>query len=88
MPLIRREGAPLGQIRNTTIVPPSPRVLSTNLVGMHGLGDNIYQRGYVKALAERAGIVWLWTPWPQLYADLRDVGLPAYADEAPDTGEE
>jgi hypothetical protein len=40
---------------------------------MHGLGDNIYQRAYVKALSEQIGNVWLSTPWPQLYADLDKV---------------
>lgn len=35
--------------------------------GMRGLGDNIYQRAFIKALG---GEVWLDTPWPQLYRDL------------------
>lgn len=38
--------------------------------GMRGLGDNIYQRAFVKQLA---GPVYLDTPWPQLYQDLRHV---------------
>lgn len=39
--------------------------------GMKGLGDNIYQRPFVRAVAERhPGGVWLSTPWPELYADL------------------
>lgn len=36
------------------------------LRGMHGLGDNLYQRAVVREL----GPVSLMTPWPQLYADL------------------
>ncbi len=35
---------------------------------MKGLGDNIYQRAFVKNLS--AHIVYLDTPWPQLYCDL------------------
>lgn len=38
--------------------------------GMRGLGDNIYQRAFIKNLA---GPVYLDTPWPQLYADLPNV---------------
>lgn len=34
---------------------------------MRGLGNNIYQRAFIKALP---GPVWLDTPWPELYADL------------------
>lgn len=37
--------------------------------GMYGLGDNIYQRAVVRKL----GPVQLFTPWPQLYADLPEV---------------
>ncbi|MFN3585182.1 hypothetical protein [Phenylobacterium sp.] len=37
--------------------------------GMKGLGDNIYQRPFVRAAAQRHE-VYLATPWPQLYADL------------------
>lgn len=38
--------------------------------GMLGLGDNIYQRPFVKAAAGRGEDLWLETPWPQLYQDL------------------
>ncbi|KAF0804925.1 hypothetical protein A6D6_02689 [Alcanivorax xiamenensis] len=38
--------------------------------GMRGLGDNIYQRAFVKALP---GQVYLDTPWPELYRDLPNV---------------
>ena len=38
--------------------------------GMKGLGDNIYQRAFIKALGP---IVFLETPWPELYADLPHV---------------
>jgi 2-polyprenyl-3-methyl-5-hydroxy-6-metoxy-1,4-benzoquinol methylase len=40
--------------------------------GMHGLGDNIGQRNFIKGLGFR---VYLETPWPQLYADLPNVSL-------------
>lgn len=38
--------------------------------GMKGLGDNIYQRAFVKQLQ---GPVYLETPWPELYEDLPGV---------------
>lgn len=41
-----------------------------NIIGMKGLGDNIYQRAFIKNLR---GPVWLETPWPELYSDLPDV---------------
>lgn len=37
---------------------------------MHGLGDNIYQRAFVREIAD---IVFLQTSWPQLYRDLPNV---------------
>lgn len=39
--------------------------------GMKGLGDNIYQRAFVKNL----GKVWLDTPWPELYEGLTNVSF-------------
>lgn len=36
---------------------------------MHGLGDNIYQRAFIRNLGARAPIR-IDTPWPQLYEDL------------------
>ena len=38
--------------------------------GMHGLGDNLYQRAVAKQFTKP---VHLYTPWPQLYADLEKV---------------
>lgn len=38
--------------------------------GMRGLGDNIYQRAFVKQLV---GPVAIETPWPELYSDLPNV---------------
>lgn len=39
--------------------------------GMKGLGDNIYQRGFVKALArDTEYAVYVETPWPEVYEDL------------------
>jgi len=41
---------------------------------MNGLGDNIYQRGFIQSLVERGHKVWLTTPWPEVYRGL-DVGF-------------
>lgn len=40
------------------------------LNGMHGMGDNIYQRAFVRELKHH---VYLVTSWPQLYSDLTNV---------------
>lgn len=40
--------------------------------GHIGLGDNIYQRPFVRRIAEH-GEVWLQTPWPELYEDIPNV---------------
>lgn len=40
--------------------------------GMKGLGDNIYQRAFIKQFPEGT---WLETPWPELYQDLRGLHL-------------
>lgn len=40
--------------------------------GMKGLGDNIYQRAFIKQLPRG---VWLETPWPELYQDIPDINL-------------
>jgi len=42
------------------------------VTGMLGLGDNLYQRPFVRALA-RGHAVYLRTPWPQFYADIDHV---------------
>lgn len=39
--------------------------------GMKGLGDNVYQRAFVKQL----GKVWIDTPWPEIYEDLPNVNF-------------
>ena len=38
--------------------------------GLYGMGDNIYQRAFIREIKER---VYLRTSWPQLYADLPNV---------------
>lgn len=43
------------------------------IAGMKGLGDNLYQRPFVRQAAQRWGAVYLETPWPELYADLKNV---------------
>jgi hypothetical protein len=40
---------------------------------MGGLGDNIYQRPFVRGAVERGHDVWLDTPWPQLFEDIPNV---------------
>lgn len=39
------------------------------VLGMHGLGDNLFQRPFVRAESERRE-VYLSTPWPEIYEDL------------------
>jgi hypothetical protein len=43
--------------------------MSVVIQGMKGLGDNIYQRAFVRAMVAREA-VYLTTPWPELYQDL------------------
>lgn len=38
------------------------------IYGMQGLGDNIYQRAFIKQLPQP---IYLQTPWPELYRDMR-----------------
>jgi hypothetical protein len=40
-----------------------------HLIGMHGLGDNLHQRGIVRQLMQQSEI-WLETPWPCVYHDM------------------
>jgi len=40
------------------------------IVGMQGLGDNIYQRAVMRKVCQVANPVYLESPWPQLYKDL------------------
>lgn len=42
---------------------------------MHGLGDNLHQRALVRALIGKGYEVWLETPWPCVYHDLRGENL-------------
>lgn len=44
------------------------------LRGMQGLGDNIYQRAFIKSLVRQDEVI-LETPWPELYADLPNLRL-------------
>lgn len=41
---------------------------------MHGLGDNVYHRPFIKSLSEKTPIH-LATPWPQLFEDLPNVTI-------------
>lgn len=45
-----------------------------HVLGMHGLGDCIHARAAIRQLLPRHGRVWLETPWPCLYHDLRESG--------------
>ena len=40
--------------------------------GYQGLGDNIFQRPFIRAACERHPHVYVCTPWPQLYWDMPD----------------
>lgn len=42
--------------------------------GLHGLGDNIYQRAFVRDMVLDK-LVMIRTPWPQLYMDLENVSF-------------
>lgn len=48
---------------------------SVLIQGMHGLGDNIYQRAVVRQFMERRDEVWLETPWPAIYHDMPELRL-------------
>jgi len=43
--------------------------------GMFGLGDNLYQLGFVRALADQGHHVTIVTPWPEIYADVPNIGF-------------
>lgn len=43
--------------------------------GMFGLGDNIYQLGFIRSLAEAGHDVTVCTPWPELYQDIPRVSF-------------
>lgn len=38
--------------------------------GMHGIGDNINQRCFIKTLAKKGHEIWLKTPLPEIYAGI------------------
>ena len=40
--------------------------------GMMGLGDNVYQRSFIKSLVKSKEVL-LETPWPELYQDLQNI---------------
>ena len=42
--------------------------------GMQGLGDNVYQRAFVKSLVKSTPVI-LETPWPEIYEDLPNLRL-------------
>lgn len=46
----------------------------TRITSMHGLGDNIYQRPHVKALADQ-GEVYIDTSWPEIYANIGGINF-------------
>lgn len=45
--------------------------MATMIHSMKGLGDNIYQRAFVKKYSK----VWIDTPWPELYQDIQGVNF-------------
>ena len=42
--------------------------------GMQGLGDNVYQRAFIKSLVKSTPVI-LETPWPEIYEDLPNLRL-------------
>lgn len=44
--------------------------MGVNILGMMGLGDNIYQRSFIKSMK---GDIYLHTPFPEIYSDLKNV---------------
>lgn len=40
--------------------------------GLYGLGDNVFQRPFIRAALNKYGALWLQTSWPELYEDLGD----------------
>src|SRR5512144_2511893 len=71
MPILIRPGQ---QRRRPVAVPSTqrqPAVSSVVIHGMHGMGDNLHQRAIVRQLLERYDVVYLETPWPCIYHDLR-----------------
>ena len=40
--------------------------------GMFGLGDNVYQRAFIKSLVKSTPVL-LETPWPEIYQDLQNI---------------
>ena len=40
--------------------------------GMQGLGDNVYQRAFIKSLVKSKEVL-LETPWPEIYEDLPNI---------------
>lgn len=50
----------------------------TVILGMHGMGDCLHQRAVVREYMRR-GPVYLRTPWPQLYHDMRGANLKLLA---------
>jgi len=42
-------------------------------LSMKGLGDNIYQRAFVKELAKKHHSIMFDSPWPEIYKDIRQV---------------
>lgn len=57
---------PRMQLEAALDLPAPPLIIS----GMHGMGDNLHQRAIVRHHM-RAHEVYLQTPWPELYHDLR-----------------
>lgn len=49
--------------------------------GYAGLGDNVYQRPFVRAAAERIDTIYLKTPYPEIYADIKNIEFVAHGDQ-------
>ena len=47
--------------------------MGTYIRCMHGLGDNIYIRGYARSIYDQGNDLIIETPWPELYCDFAGV---------------
>lgn len=63
------------------VVAAGNRRNSVLIDGVSGLGDNVYQRPFVKAAAATRESVYLKTPWPELYADLPNIKFVEYSEQ-------
>ena len=49
--------------------------MTNSFISMKGLGDNIYQRAFVKEYVKKHRNISLDTPWPEIYKDIPNVNF-------------